>query len=90
MLAEETTWSPQEAILKYSRFIRKRRKKDAGLRKKMNYSEQMAYLIPGSDADRERMTDILERAGFSKEDISASDYEFAEGILKSLSPKLEK
>ena len=71
-------------ILKYSRFIRKRRKKDITLRKKMNYSEQMNYLIPGSENDRVRMIDILERAGFSRNGISSADFNYADSVLESL------
>ena len=71
-------------ILKYSRFIRKRRKKDVSLRGKMNYSEQMDYLIPGSENDRVRMTDILERAGFSRNGISQDEFRFADSVLEGL------
>ena len=71
-------------ILKYSRFIRKRRKKDVSLRGKMNYSEQMDYLIPESENDRVRMTDILERAGFSRNGISQDEFRFADSVLEGL------
>lgn len=74
-------------ILKYSRFIRKRRKKDKSLRTKMNYAEQMEHLISASESDRTRMTDILERAGFSRNGITQEELTYADGILESLIQK---
>ena len=74
-------------ILKYSRFIRKRRKKDKSLRTKMNYAEQMEHLISASESDRTRMTDILERAGFSRNGITQEELSYADGILESLIQK---
>ncbi len=50
----------------------------------MNYSEQMNYLIPGSENDRVRMIDILERAGFSRNGISSAEFNFADSVLESL------
>ena len=50
----------------------------------MNYSEQIDYLIPGSERDRVRMTDILERAGFSRHGISADEFRYADSVLEGL------
>lgn len=74
-------------ILKYMRFIRKKRKKDEGLRTKMNYNEQMHYLLPYSKERRDRMIDILERAGFSKREINDADYQYADQTIEELSGK---
>ena len=71
-------------ILKYARYVNRKKKKDERLRRKMNYTEQMEYLLPGSESDRERMIDILERAGFSNHEISEKDYQFADNILDML------
>ena len=74
-------------ILKYMRFIRKKKKKDEGLRPQMNYNEQMHYLLPYSKERRDRMIDILERAGFSKREISDADFQYADQTIEELSKK---
>ena len=71
-------------ILKYMKLLKKKRKKDEGLRTKMNYTEQMGYLLPYSESKRVRMIDILERAGFSKREISSEDFKFADEIVEEL------
>ena len=71
-------------ILKYSRYMRKRTKKDKKLKEKVNYSEQMDYLIPSDEKKRNRMKDILERAGFSRNDISMDDYTYADGVVEDI------
>ena len=74
-------------ILKYSRCVRKWKKKDVGFKNKMNYSEQMDYLLPYSESTRERMKDILERAGFSKTEISEGDFNFADTTIEEIAKK---
>ena len=74
-------------ILKYSRCVRKWKKKDVGFKNKMNYSEQMDYLLPYSESTRERMKDILERAGFSKIEISEGDFNFADTTIEEIAKK---
>ena len=71
-------------IMKYSRLLAKKRKKDATLREKMNYSEQMEYLLPFSENDKTKMGDILERAGFSKQEISADDFNYANEMVEKI------
>ena len=71
-------------ILKYSRYLRKLKKKNPMLREKMNYTDQMAYLIPSDEAKRLRMTDILERAGFSNREIDSGDYSFADEVIENI------
>ena len=56
----------------------------------MNYSEQMNYLIPGSENDRVRMIDILERAGFSNKEISQQEFEYADKQVEQLFAKKKK
>ncbi|MCR5212997.1 MAG: transglutaminase domain-containing protein [Eubacterium sp.] len=65
-------------ILRYSKELKKREKKDIKLKNKVNYREQMEYLLSTNEKGRLRMIDILERAGFSKREISQEDYSFAE------------
>ena len=74
-------------IMKYSRLLAKKRKKDATLREKMNYSEQMEYLLPFSENDKIKMGDILERAGFSKQEISADDFNYANEMVEKIFAK---
>ncbi|MBO4592395.1 MAG: transglutaminase domain-containing protein [Eubacterium sp.] len=77
-------------ILKYSRFVRRKKKKDESFRDKMNYSDQMDYLLPYSESARDRMKDILERAGFSKHEISEEEFGFADQTVEELKKKKEK
>ncbi len=71
-------------ILKYSRYIRKLRKKNPGLGSKMNYTEQMNYLIPSDEERQQKMTDILERAGFSNKEIDSQEYLYADEIIEKI------
>ncbi len=68
-------------ILKYSRLLAKRSGKDVKLKRRVNYSEQMDYLIATDEAGRDRMKDILDRAGFSGREIDQDDYDFANEML---------
>ena len=71
-------------ILKYMRYVSRRKKKDASFREKMNYTEQIEYLLPDSETEACRMTDILERAGFSNREISEEDYGYADMMVEKL------
>ena len=71
-------------ILKYSRYIDKLKKKDLKLRPLMNYDEQMAYLLPFSESERNSMVDILDRAGFSNKEISPNEHNFANNVLEKI------
>jgi hypothetical protein len=77
-------------ILRYGRFVKKKRKKDEKFRDKMNYTEQMMYLLPFSERDRERMVDILDRAGFSRSGISENEMNFAMSVLDDFFKGLKK
>ena len=79
--------SSDKLIMKYSRLLAKKRKKDAALREKMNYNEQMDYLLPFSVSDRDKMKDILERAGFSKKGISESEFRYANEMVEKIFAK---
>jgi transglutaminase-like putative cysteine protease len=73
-------------ILKYMRFIRKRKKKDKDFKDRMNYDDQLDYLresgkMTCTDVELSRLNEILNKAGFSKEEISEDDFGFAEKIL---------
>ena len=74
-------------ILKYSRLVKKRKKKDVEFKKQMNYTEQLQFLIPYSESKRNRLIDILDRAGFSNKEISRSDYDFADEAIEDIFAK---
>ena len=74
-------------ILKYSRCVKKKKRKDREFRKMMNYTDQMGYLLSTQVKDMERMIDILERAGFSNHEISDEEYTFADGKVDSVFKK---
>ncbi|MCR5226767.1 MAG: transglutaminase-like domain-containing protein [Eubacterium sp.] len=80
-------------ILRYSLFVKKKRKKDPRFRTRMSYEEQMDYLIGFSVKGRDRMVEILNRAGFSRHEISQGEFNFAMSMLddffKRLAPILE-
>ena len=80
-------------ILRYSLFVKKKRKKDKWFRTRMSYEEQMDYLIGFSVKDRDRMVEILNRAGFSNHEISQGEFNFAMSMLddffKRVTPRLE-
>lgn len=69
-------------IMKYSAYYKKMCRKDKELKKKINYSEQIHYLIQKkNNADSgifetgEMIISILEKAGFSNVSISEEDYQ---------------
>lgn len=67
-------------IMKYSSFYRKLCKKDKSMKNKLNYEEQIGYLTEffvESNAEREKIIAILEKAGFSNTAISDAEYEYA-------------
>ena len=52
----------------------------------MNYDDQLDYLrksgkMTCTDVELSRLNEILNKAGFSKEEISEDDFGFAEKIL---------
>ena len=67
-------------IIRYKAFYKKKVKRDRELGKKHNYKEQIEYIEhmqeqPMSKGELEAMTDILERAGFSKKSISREEFD---------------
>lgn len=71
-------------VLKYQSIIKKRRKRDKGLKEKMNYREQLEYLTMNATSEqvdteksREKVIAILEKAGFSQDIISEEEYKYA-------------
>lgn len=78
--------SSDKLIMKYMRYIKKLKRRDKEFRNCINYEEQLDYLIQSgkmtcTEGDREKLLDILRRAGFSANEISVSEKEFAEGII---------
>lgn len=75
-------------ILQYQRYLDRRKRKDRELASCLNYEEQIRYLERtgalqfSSDEERERILDILNRAGFSDREISQEEYEEAAGKLR--------
>ena len=68
-------------IFKYQRMCKKRKTKDKEFADKLNYRDQIDYVVEGiTDNDieksREKVVAILEKAGFSQEIISAEEYEY--------------
>lgn len=69
-------------ILFYQRKTDRLRRKDPAFRKCVNYEQQASYMYPSIGEDiRERIVEILTRAGFSGKDISQSDYDFVVSYL---------
>ncbi len=77
-------------ILKYSRGIKKKKKKDKLFRDRNNYSDQLRYLLAGDAAGREKLGDILERAGFSNKEISQQEFDYADKQVEQLFAKKKK
>ena len=74
-------------ILKYTRYIKKKKKKEKLLRDKMNYTDQLRFLMAGDAAGREKLGDILERAGFSDKEISSQEFEYADQQIENIFSK---
>ena len=72
-------------IMEYSRRMKWLSHRDKDLAACVNYRSRIDYLIKTGrvtldERDTERYIDIMERAGFSKSEISIEDYEYARGI----------
>ena len=74
-------------ILKYSRYVRRHKRRNKGFSDKMNYSDQMDYLMPYSGSERSKIVDILERAGFSNKEILKSEFDYAMAKLAEIFKK---
>lgn len=73
-------------ILRYMYYVKRQKKKDKGFRDRMNYETQLEYLrksgkMTCTDEEAGKLLDILNRAGFSKEELKPGEVEFAEKIL---------
>jgi transglutaminase-like putative cysteine protease len=74
-------------VMEYNRYFQKKKKKDQALSKQMNYRSQIAYLVEHGymelgEAEEKHMVDIMQQAGFSNREISASDFDFAAEQLR--------
>ena len=74
-------------ILMYSRKVKKKKKKDKKFEDKMNYSEQLEYLMPFDEPGRQKLGDILERAGFSNREISKEEFDTATRMVDEVFSK---
>ncbi|MBQ9936380.1 MAG: transglutaminase domain-containing protein [Lachnospiraceae bacterium] len=70
-------------VFKYQSIIKKLRKRDKELREKLNYREQLQYLTKDIvteqediEKSRENVLAILEKAGFSQDMISETEYKY--------------
>ena len=74
-------------ILKYSRLVKKAKKKDGRMKGRINYTTQVRYMVKhytDGTWDKDRLTDIFERAGFSNKEIGDADYKYADDFLNSI------
>ena len=79
-------------ILSYSRMIRKLERKDKDMKSMINYRTQVDHIIKNYDTgdtrwDKERLTDILERAGFSGKKSDNASIGYARSFLDSIKKK---
>jgi transglutaminase-like putative cysteine protease len=74
-------------ILKYSRLISRAKKRDSRMKGRINYRTQVRYMVKhytDGTWDKDKLTDIFERAGFSNREVSDTDYKYADDFLNSL------
>ena len=80
-------------ILRYQRFARNKGKRDPDFKSKVNYSEQLFYMIPKNKLSgegtalgqkRQRIMDILERAGFSNKEISEEEFGYVMSFIEEI------
>ncbi len=74
-------------IMRYSAYLKRMTKKCPGLKTSVNYRQQINYLyenevLSGDDESKDRIIDILERAGFSNKMINEEEFKYVEDILK--------
>ena len=74
-------------VYRYSRCVAKIRKEESELDSCINYRDQMNILLKNGYVNEEsaaRMLDIMERAGFSRDEVSKTDEEWIVSILKNI------
>ncbi len=74
-------------ILKYSRLISKAKKRDSRMKGRINYRTQVRYMVKhytDGTWDKDKLTDIFERAGFSNREVGDADYKYADDFLNSI------
>lgn len=79
-------------ILSYSRLIRKLEKKDKTMKSKINYRTQVNHILKNYDTgdtrwDKDKLTDILERAGFSGKKSDGASIGYVRSFLDSIKKK---
>jgi len=73
-------------IMEYSKYLKKKRRKYAELRTKMNYKEQIEWLVENQilifdGVETNVVIDILDRAGFGKNEIAQDEYVKVRSLL---------
>ena len=74
-------------ILKYSRLVKKAKKKDSRMKGRINYRTQIRYMVKhytDGTWDKDRLTDIFERAGFSNREVGDEDYKYADDFMNTI------
>lgn len=70
-------------IISYQRRCDRRRRRDKEFRNKLNYSQQVEYVIEAdTEKSHEKVIAILEKAGFSQDIISQEEYDYALSWIK--------
>ena len=82
----------ERLILSYSRLIRKLEKKDKTMKSMINYRTQVDHIISNYDTgdkfwNKDILTDILEKAGFSGKKAEASSIGYVKGFIDSVKRK---
>lgn len=78
-------------IFKYQQMCKKRKRRDKDFALKLNYREQIEYLAKDDESNqaskeksRENIIAILEKAGFSQDEISEGEYEYVVSWCKEI------
>ncbi len=89
-IAYRTAGPSDRLVMEYGRQMKKLTRRNKELKHYVNYRTKTEYLVKENfwnltKEEAERYIDIMERAGFSKNEISREDYEFAHEItLRSI------
>jgi hypothetical protein len=84
-IAYRTAGPSDRLVMEYGRQMKKLTRRNKELKHYVNYRTKTEYLVKENfwnltKEEEERYIDIMERAGFSKNEISREDYEFAHEI----------
>lgn len=77
-------------IMDYAEFIRRKSRRDKALNEKLNYREQIQYLTDKGSVqaeNSEKIIQILEQAGFSKQEIGREEQKLVQKALRTYSDK---